>query len=73
MTILSKDYYLIHGNGAKTLLLDFFFKCVCPFFKLDSLKILIGLNHSKCTDRTSTKSGFSLSSDIVPTRIDDES
>ena len=46
---------------------------VCPFCKLDSLKILIGLNHFKCTDRTSNKSGFSLSLDIVPTKIDDES
>ena len=47
--------------------------CVCPFCKLDSLKFFIGLNHGKCIDRTSNKNGFSLSPDIVPSRIDDES
>ena len=34
--------------------------------------MLIGLNHYKCTDCTSNKSGFSLSPDIVPTGIEDE-
>ena len=43
------------------------------FCKLCSLKILIGLNHYKCTDCTSNKSGFSLSRDIVPTGSEDES
>ena len=46
---------------------------VCLFCKLDLLKILIGLNHCKCIDRTSNKNGFSLSLDIVRTRIKDES
>ena len=46
--------------------------CVCPFCKMDSLKIVFGLNNCKCTDCTSNKSGF-LSPDIVPTRIDDKS
>ena len=41
--------------------------------KLDSLKFEFGPNHCKCTDRTSNKSGFSLSLDIVPTRNDDKS
>ena len=46
--------------------------CVCPFCKMDSLKIVFGLNHYKCTGRISNKSGF-LSPDIIPTRIDDKS
>ena len=37
---------------------------------MDSLKIVFGLNHCKCTGRTSNKSGF-LSPDIIPMRIDD--
>ena len=40
---------------------------------MDSLKVLIGLNHCKCIDRTSNKSRFSLSPDIISMRIDDES
>ena len=39
---------------------------------MDSLKIVFGLNHSKCIGRTNNKSGF-LSPDIVRTRIDDKS
>ena len=41
--------------------------------KLDSLKFEFGHNHYKCTGRTSNKSGFSLSPDIVPIRIEYES
>ena len=75
MTLPPKDYYLILDNGTKNLLYRFdenmclFFS----FFKLDSLKNFIGLNHCKCTDCTSNKSGFSLSPNIVPMRMDDES
>ena len=39
---------------------------------MDSLKIVFGVNHYKCTGRTSNKSGF-LSPDIVPMKIDDKS
>ena len=82
MTLPPKDYYLILGNSTKNLLTCLMKIYVCPFCKLDSLKVLIGLdslkvliglNHCKCTDRTSNKSGFSLSPDIVLTRNDDES
>ena len=63
----------IHGNGAKNLFDLFLCRiCVYPFCKMDSLKIVLGLNHYKCTGRTSNNSGF-LSSDIVPTRICDKS
>ena len=72
MTLPRKDYYLIPGNGAKTCCLIWMKICVCPFCKKDSLKIVVGLNHYKCTGRTSDKSGF-LSLEIVPTRIDDKS
>ena len=73
MKLLPKDYYLIPGNSAKNLLRPNLIKIyVCSFCKFDSLKILIGLNHCKCTYRTSNKSEFSLNPDIVPTRIDDE-
>ena len=65
-------YYLIPGNSAKNLLSNCDENMCLSFYKLDSLKILIGLNHCKCIDRTSNKSGFSLSLDIVPTRIEDE-
>ena len=40
---------------------------------MDSLKIVFGLNHYKCTGRTSKKKGGFLSPDIDPTRIDDKS
>ena len=74
MTLPPKDYYLIPGNGAKNLLTYFDEICVCPFCKLDLLKIVFGLNHYKCTGRTSNKSGFFfLSPEIVPMRIDDKS
>ena len=74
MILPPNDYYLIPGNGVKNLFDRFVMKiCVCPFCKMNLLKNLIGLKHCKCTDHTSNKSGFSLSPDIVPTRIDDES
>ena len=48
-------------------------KCLSPFVcKLVLLKFEFGLNHCKCTDRISNKSGFSLSLDIVPTGIEYE-
>ena len=73
LKLLPKDYYLIPDNDAKNLLRPILMKiCVCPFCKLDSLKKFIRLDHCKCTDRTSNKSGFLLSPDIVPTRIDEE-
>ena len=47
---------------------------MCFFFfrKMDSLKIVFGLNHYKYIGRTSNKSGF-LSLDVFTTRIDDKS
>ena len=68
-------YYAPHRDGVlqpKTCLQILIKICVCPFCKLDSLKFVFGLNHCKCTDRTSNKSGF-LSPDIVHTMIDDKS
>ena len=65
-------YYLIPDNGAKNLLSNYDENTCLSFCKLDSLKNFIGLNHCKCTDRTSNKSGFSLSPDIVSTRIEYE-
>ena len=73
MTLPPKIYYVIPAAMPKTCCLILMKICVCPFCKLDSLKILIGLNQCKCTDRTSNKIGFSLSLDIISTRIDDES
>ena len=64
-------YYLITSNDAKNLLSNCDENMCLSFCKLNSLKILIVLNHCKCTDRTTNKSGFSLSLDIVPTRIED--
>ena len=58
----------VPGNGIKNLLSNCDENMCLSFCKLDSLKILIGLNHCNCTD----KSGFSLSLDIVSTRIKDE-
>ena len=65
-------YYLIPDNGTKNLLSNCDENMCLSFCKLDSLKILIDLNHRKCTDRTSNKSGFSLSPNIVPIMIGDE-
>ena len=65
-------YYLIPGNDAKNLLRNSDENMCLSFCKLNSLKIMIGLNHCKCIDRTTNKSGFSLSPYIVPTRIEDE-
>ena len=53
--IVTKDYYLILDNDAKNMLRNEMKICVCPFCKLNLLKILIGLNLCKCTDRTSNK------------------
>ena len=72
MTLPLKSYYLIPDKDAKNLLQILIKICVYPFCKLDTLKIVFGLNHYKCTSRTSNKSGF-LSPDIVSTRIDDKS
>ena len=71
MTLPPKNYYLIPGNDAKNLLIILIKIRVCPFCKLDSLKIVFGLNHCKYIGCTSNNSGF-LSPDIVPTRIDDK-
>ena len=62
MTLLPQDYYLIPGNNAKNLLRPFFI-CLkrwnCSLLKDDSFKICVcGLNHYKCTGRTSNKSGY---------------
>ena len=71
--LILKFINLSPAKAPKTCCLILMKICVCPFYKLDSLKILIGLNQCNCTDRTSNKSGLSLNPDIVPTRIDDES
>ena len=71
MTLPPKNYYLIPGNGTKNLLTLLIKICVYPFCKLDSIKIVVGLNHCKYIGRTSNKSLF-LSPDIVPMRIDDK-
>ena len=63
-------------NGAKNLLTKLVMKNICLSLfvcKLDSLKFGFCHNHYKCTDRTSNKSGFSLSPDIVPMGIKYES
>ena len=74
--VLPPKNYSILGNGAKNLLTKSVMKnkslslFVC---KLVSLKFEFGFNHCMFTDRTSNKSGFSLSPDIVPMGIEYES
>ena len=62
----------VPDNGVKNLSSNYYENMCLSFCKLDSLKIMIDLNHCKCTDLTSNKSGFSLSLDIIPTRIEDD-
>ena len=76
LLVLPPKNYSVPGNGAQKLIDRnvIKMKCLSLFVcKLVSLKFEFGLNHYKCIDRTSDKSGFSLSPDIVPTGIEDES
>ena len=76
LLVLPPKNYSVPGNNAQKLVDRnvIKIKCLSLFVcKLVSLKFEFGLNHYKCTDRTSNKSGFSLSPDIAPTWIEDES
>ena len=66
----------IATNDPKNLLTKSVMKNICLSLfvcNMDSLKFGFGHNHYKFIDRTSNKSGFSLSPDIVPTGIEYES
>ena len=76
LLVLPPKNYSVPGNNAQNLVDQNVIKIKCLSLfacKLILLKFEFGLNHCKCTDRTSNKSGFSLSLDIVPTGIEYES
>ena len=73
MTLFTKGLLSNPRQRRQKLVDQFMMKiCVFPFCKMDSLKIVFGLNHCKCTGRTSNKSGF-VSPYVVPMRNDDKS
>ena len=61
MILLPEEYFLISGNDTKNLMTIFhmYEKMELFFvFNMTHLKFVCGLDHCKCTGRTSKKTGY---------------